>query len=48
MDLSSFALRLYEDEILIHVQATANVRNRCAIEVKSHDVSAVFKHRDST
>jgi len=48
MDLSSFALRLYEAEILIHVQATANVRNRCAIEVKSHDVSAVFKHRDST
>lgn len=44
MDLSSFALRLYESEILIYVRATANARGR----VKSHGLSAVFKHRDPT
>lgn len=44
MDLSSFALRLYENEILIYVRATANARGR----VKSHGLSTVFKHRDPT
>lgn len=39
MDLSSFALLLYESEILICVRATANARGR----VKSHGLSAVFK-----
>lgn len=32
MDLSSFALRLYEDEILIHVQVAANVQE---VDVRS-------------
>lgn len=39
MDLSSFALLLYESEILICVRATANARGR----VKSRGLSADFK-----